>query len=919
MLMKQIYSIVVTAILLSCQLSYAGSTVSNRHTANLRDGETLSSRQKWEFMRLRNPYTNQIPANISVLERRYAETLPTDRTVGLFKGERPLSASAWTLRGPYNQGGRSRAIAVDVSDTNVILAGGTTGGMWRSTDGGKSWVKVTQPTDSIQTVTCIAQDTKKGDTNTWYYGTGEYQSNLSMPGNQTGGGTTFLGGGIYKSTNDGITWGRIASTYPTFSSTFTNPFQIVWNVVVDTANTTQSVVYAATYAAIWRSTDAGSTWTAVLGDSNTSIYTNVAVTSAGDVYAALSSDGSTNGIWHSTDGINWTNITPSNFPTTFGRIVIATAPSNPNILYVLANTPGSGDPGDPSNGTDDYHSLYKYDAASAQWTNLTTSLPTWIGNDEGYSSQDGYDMVIKVSPVDSNFVIIGGTNLYRTTDGFATQLDSSDWIGGYALTNDNSSYPNQHPDEHDLYFLPSNPSAVYSANDGGLSYTSDIASQSVSWTSLNNGFTTTQFYSVALDHATANSPLIAGGMQDNGNMLDNTWNADAPWLNLPFGGDGGVAAIADSGNYIYFSNQNGNIFELRMSDTSFTQFIPQGAGNYLFTTPYVLDPTNSNVMYIAAGTQIWRDNDIRAIPMDDFSPDSTGWTDLTNIDTTGQISALAVSNTPDHVLYYGTDGGSVFRVDSAEQGNPTSTNITSTSFPPGYVSSIAIDPSNSNDVLVDFSNYGVLDIWYSTNGGSSWSAVSGNLAQNPDGSGNGPSVRCVNMLDLNGSKIYFAGTSTGLYETTQLNGMSTVWVQQGAETIGMVDVESVATRNVDGTVLAGTFGNGVYSSTVTAVTGVNQGRRVPFAYSLSQNYPNPFNPTTTIQYQLAAISHVTLKVYDVLGRTVATLVDGAESAGVYKVNFNASKYASGVYFYRIVAEGKNGNRFVAIRKLMLLK
>ena len=917
--MKKIYSIVAMTIALSCQLLYAGSLPSPHHGVNARDGENLSARLKWEFMRLRNPYTNRIPANISVLERKYAETLPTDRTAGLFKGDRPLSASAWTLRGPYNQGGRSRAIAVDVNNPNIILAGGTTGGMWRSTDNGHSWVKVTQPTDSIQTVTCVAQDTKKGDTDTWYYGTGEYQSNLSMPGNQMGGGTTFLGGGIYKSTDDGITWARLTSTYPTFSPTFINPFQIVWNVVVDTANTPNSLLYAATAAAIWRSSDGGASWTAVLGDSNTSTYTDVAVTSAGDVYAALSSDGSTNGIWHSTDGINWTNITPASFPTTFGRMVIATAPSNPNLLYVLANTPGSGDPGDPSNGTGDYHSLYKYDAASGQWTNLTSSLPTFIGNDEGYSSQDGYDMLIEVSPVDSNFVIIGGTNLYRTTDGFDTQLDSSDWIGGYALTNDNSSYPNQHPDEHDLYFLPSNPDTAYSANDGGLSYTPDIASKSVSWTSLNNGFTTTQFYSVALDPATPNSSLIVGGMQDNGNMMDNTWNADAPWTALPFGGDGGVAAIADSGNYIYFSNQNGGIFELRMTDSSFTQFIPAGAGNFMFTTPYILDPTNSNVMYIAAGTQIWRDNDIRAIPMNDYSPDSTGWTDLTNIDTSAQISALAISNSPGHVLYYGTTAGAVFRVDSAGLGNPTSMNVTSASFPPGYVSSIAIDPSNSNNVLVDFSNYGVLDIWYSTDGGSTWSAVSGNLAQNPDGSGNGPSVRCVNMLDLNGSKIYFAGTSTGLYETTKLNGMSTVWVQQGAETIGMVDVESVATRNLDGTVVAGTFGNGVYSSTVTAATGVQEHANLPFAYALSQNYPNPFNPTTTINYQLPMISHVTLQVFDVLGRVVATLVNGQQNAGAYKVNFNASAYSSGVYFYRIVAQGGDGVRFIQVRKLMLVK
>ena len=94
---------------------------------------------------------------------------------------------------------------------------------------------------------------------------------------------------------------------------------------------------------------------------------------------------------------------------------------------------------------------------------------------------------------------------------------------------------------------------------------------------------------------------------------------------------------------------------------------------------------------------------------------------------------------------------------------------------------------------------------------------------------------------------------------------------------------------------------------------------VPKSYALQQNYPNPFNPTTTISYQLPSVSHVTLQVFDVLGRGVATLVNGQQNAGVYKINFNASQYASGVYFYRIVAEGKDGARFVAIKKMMLLK
>jgi hypothetical protein len=104
---------------------------------------------------------------------------------------------------------------------------------------------------------------------------------------------------------------------------------------------------------------------------------------------------------------------------------------------------------------------------------------------------------------------------------------------------------------------------------------------------------------------------------------------------------------------------------------------------------------------------------------------------------------------------------------------------------------------------------------------------------------------------------------------------------------------------------------------------------VPKTYALYQNYPNPFNPTTVIGYQLSAVSHVTLKVYDVLGREVATLVDGQQNAGVYKVSFDGSRFASGVYFYRInavgnsvkggSASGGDGQKFVSIKKLVLMK
>jgi hypothetical protein len=89
---------------------------------------------------------------------------------------------------------------------------------------------------------------------------------------------------------------------------------------------------------------------------------------------------------------------------------------------------------------------------------------------------------------------------------------------------------------------------------------------------------------------------------------------------------------------------------------------------------------------------------------------------------------------------------------------------------------------------------------------------------------------------------------------------------------------------------------------------------LPKQFALEQNYPNPFNPTTTISYQLPVASQVSLKVYDVLGREVMTLVNGRQDAGAYNFNFNASELSSGVYFYRL----QSGN-FVQTKKMMLVK
>jgi hypothetical protein len=103
-------------------------------------------------------------------------------------------------------------------------------------------------------------------------------------------------------------------------------------------------------------------------------------------------------------------------------------------------------------------------------------------------------------------------------------------------------------------------------------------------------------------------------------------------------------------------------------------------------------------------------------------------------------------------------------------------------------------------------------------------------------------------------------------------------------------------------------------STGTLTTGVKQLAGLPASYSLSQNYPNPFNPTTNIKYSITKESQVSLKVFDMIGREVETLVNVNQKAGSYEVNFNASKLASGVYIYRLQA-----GDFTQSMKMMLIK
>ncbi len=136
--------------------------------------------------------------------------------------------------------------------------------------------------------------------------------------------------------------------------------------------------------------------------------------------------------------------------------------------------------------------------------------------------------------------------------------------------------------------------------------------------------------------------------------------------------------------------------------------------------------------------------------------------------------------------------------------------------------------------------------------------------------------------------------------------------QQGVADTFYSAESDVDTIGLQPSYLANSVSLNLFRNNVQAVE--NESIKLPNNYELSQNYPNPFNPSTKIRFDLPQSGLVTLKVYDILGKEVATLVNEDKSAGYYEVNFNASNFASGVYFYRITA-----GKFTAIKKLLLIK
>jgi hypothetical protein len=785
---------------------------------------SISDWAKFEFDMLKDPATGKVPRDAWKKSLDVAEKATTYEA--LPPSQKLLGTLTIDAKGPTNLGGRTRAIGIDKRNANIMIAGSVSSGVFRTINGGTSWTRVV-PVGSVHNIVSIAQDPRAGFEDTWYFGTGESFGNSAS----NSGSDFYLGFGIWKSTDNGATWVQLASTAVTLE-TFNSGFDFVHRIVVDPTN---GNVYAAASNTIRRSTNGGTSWTTVLGTFATSDYTDIIVTPAGRFYAAFAGTDATNeGVWTSTTGASgsWTKIagtiasvvTPAtwNAAAGYGRVVLNYAPGATNLIYALYYRNFDSD---CAVSAAPEAKLFKFDQTTSIWTDLSANLPNEAGCLDGndpFAVQGGYDLAIAVKPDDPNTVFIGGTNIYRSTNGF-TSTAATTRIGGYANTGSYNLYSNSHPDIHTLVFSATSNTTLYAGDDGGIQK-ADITATPVVWTALNNNYVTYQYYHADLV-PTGGSDILVGGAQDNGTTL-NTGGTTASSI---YGGDGVAVGFMSYTNPATFNiiagSQSGDLARFTGPGLGFGGIEPVGSSS-IFVTYFNLDQDNTNHLFYAGNNILYRTRIANTITAGTVTGNAaTGWQQMTGA-ITGNIRSLATSRNKTYAdaaysasnvsrkLYIGTESGNVYRLNDPAYtaASTVPVNITPAGAS-GLVSSIAINPADDNEIMVTYSNYGVNSVYQTANANTAtptWTNIEG-----PAGS---PvqlaSARSSAIVKVLGITQYFVGTSVGLFFTTTLGGATTSWTRIGSTEINFALVSQLRYRPADNKILAATHGNGMFLITL---------------------------------------------------------------------------------------------------------
>ncbi len=646
----------------------------------------------------------------------------------------PMGAPSGLVFGLPRKAGRDNFVTFHPTNPLIIFAGSAGGGLWKTTDGGTTWAVITDNLP-VQAVSDLAIDPT--NPNIMYMGTGGGDDILSA--------YPVGSDGLYKTIDGGNTW---TLTGLTFSVSLT---RVIHKVIIDPSNT--SIVMVATNVGIYRSTNGGTSFTVVNGlncwDLKFKIGNSSVVYATGTTFYKSTNNGVTFA------AATLTTVSASN------RMQIALTPNNPSCVYVLASRSSDSQ----------FLGVYQSTDDGVTFTTKSTT-PNIIGNScAGNSTGTGqgwYDLAIAASPTNSNEVVVGGVNVWRSIDGAANWSVIGCW---------NSPSPYIHADIHELEYTTSG--TLFSTNDGGIyTYNGSV------WNDITGQRNIAQIYKIGLSSLTPNVWIT--GHQDNGSNIKNGANYIAS-----LSGDGMDCFIDRTNDNTMFAEQyNGSFNRSTNGGANWTAITTGLTGTGDWVTPWKQDPIAANVLYAGRNTMFKSTNL------------GTSWTQLGNTGGGGSIIEFAIAPSNNQVIYVLHPTAIRKTVD----GGITWTNITQ-NVSGGTLSFVTIDPNDPNTAWVTVSGYSAGNkVFQTLDGGATWMNISSNLPNLP--------ANCSVYEPGSNDRIYI-GMDVGIYYKDNSSSTWTLY-NAGLPNVAIMDMEM--TPAAPGKIYAATYGRGVYEADVVPVT-----------------------------------------------------------------------------------------------------
>lgn len=782
-------------------------------------------------------------------------------------------------------GGRTRAITYDPNDTthNKVWAAGVTGGLWYNNDitnASSAWTPVADFWSSLA-ISTIAFDPV--NTQTMYVGTGEAPTAVNVYRESSGRGV-----GIFKSTNNGTDWALLPST---------EDFAYVNDIVVKNESG-NAVIYAAvvsgTYKGLnhqsipsdglYRSADGGSTWQQVLpditGDTVPYAPSDIVLGADGRIYVGTQRNLDGNGaatILYSDSGLPGSWTVYNNYLTQIlahpqysipGRVMLATAPSDANIVYALISSGFVN--------TDGFMKFYcnyiaRSDNKGVAWS--TKTLPSDVSSGTNFATIAWHALSAAVCPTNPNELYVGGLDVFKTTDGGNTWLSRlSDWYLMYQGGGDRYV----HADIHTFVYKPGSADELLIGTDGGVFFTADATNISPVFEQRNLDFSTLQFYTCDI-YPQAGAPVYVGGLQDNGTLL--YYNNPLSINDMIDGGDGGYCFWDKDEPEVMMTSVYYNQYSFILNQNYVTSTSGQSG---TFTSPADYD-YKLNILYSNAVD--FQGNNANQLLRVTGVPSNTSQSFITlNTNTLVPFSSVVYSEfspTGTSTLFVGTQSGQLFKITNAHA-TPVTTEITGAAFPAANLSSIALGGSEDT-IVVTFSNYGVSSVWKTNNGGTTWNNAEGNLPDMP--------IRWA-LCNPNNSNYVMLATELGIWTTDNINAATVNWTPNN-DGLANVRIDMLRLRTADNKVLAATHGRGFFTTTYNLssvalnadfaanVTSIHAGDSVSFA-DLSTGEPTSWQwifeggiPATSTQQHPQNIRYSNLGLYDVT--LIATNTNGSDT------------------------------------------